>query len=180
MSKSLLQHHNSKTSILQQSLLSSSIRGSDGSDGSSDRSKNYNLTTTKQNPQSQKANQIRWEFSKMANIGKFSKSYMWWRHGIRILLILEQKRVWRRKQNRLHPESRTPSLAALWTWSYMPGIYGNNISTAKPGPRRMSRRALHRPEEYPNYLCNLIASYILLCLLGYDHRPIDNCPLLTT
>ena len=35
-------------------------------------------------------------------------------------------------------------------------------------------------KEYPNYLCNQIESYILLCLLGYDHRPIDNCPLLTT
>ena len=34
-----------------------------------------------------------------------------------------------------------------------------------------------RLREYPNYLCNQIESYILLCLLGYDHRPIDNCPL---
>ena len=33
-------------------------------------------------------------------------------------------------------------------------------------------------KEYPNYLCNRIESYILLCLLGYNHRPIDNCPLL--
>ena len=29
------------------------------------------------------------------------------------------------------------------------------------------------PEEYPNYLCNWIESYILKCLLGYDHKPID-------
>ena len=42
----------------------------------------------------------------------------------------------------------------------------------KPGP--------HCLKEYPNYLCNQIESYILLCLLGYDHKPIDNCPLLTT
>ena len=35
-------------------------------------------------------------------------------------------------------------------------------------------------KEYPNYLCNQIESYILLCLLGYDHKPIDNCPLLIT
>ena len=35
-------------------------------------------------------------------------------------------------------------------------------------------------KEYPNYLRNRIESYILLRLLGYDHRPIDNCPLLTT
>ena len=46
--------------------------------------------------------------------------------------------------------------------------------------RRKSPRALHHLKEYPNYLCNRIESYILLCLLGYDHKPIDNCPLLTT
>ena len=37
---------------------------------------------------------------------------------------------------------------------------------------------LHK--KYPNYVCNWIESYILLCLLGYDHRPIDNYPMLTT
>ena len=47
-------------------------------------------------------------------------------------------------------------------------------------PRRKSPRALHHLKEYPNYLCNWIESYILLCLLGYDHKPIDNCPLLAT
>ena len=47
-------------------------------------------------------------------------------------------------------------------------------------PGRKSPRALHHLKEYPNYLCNWIESYILLCLLGYDHSPIDNCPLLTT
>ena len=41
---------------------------------------------------------------------------------------------WRRKQNRLLLESRTPSWARLWTLSYMPSIYGNNIPTGKPGP----------------------------------------------
>ena len=41
---------------------------------------------------------------------------------------------WRRKQNRLHLESRTPSWAGLWTLSYMPSIYGNDIPTGKPGP----------------------------------------------
>ena len=35
---------------------------------------------------------------------------------------------------RLHLESRTPSLARLWTLSYMPSIYGNNIPTGKPDP----------------------------------------------
>ena len=39
------------------------------------------------------------------------------------------------RQNRLHLESRTPSWARLWTLSYMPSIYGNNIPTGKPGPR---------------------------------------------
>ena len=38
------------------------------------------------------------------------------------------------RQNRLHLESRTPSWAGLWTLSYVPSIYGNNISTGKPGP----------------------------------------------
>ena len=28
-------------------------------------------------------------------------------------------------------ESRTPSWAGLWTLSYMPGIYGNDIPTGK-------------------------------------------------
>ena len=37
-------------------------------------------------------------------------------------------------QNRLHLESRTPSWTGLWTLSYMPSIYGNNIPTGKPGP----------------------------------------------
>ena len=38
------------------------------------------------------------------------------------------------RQNRLHPESRTPSWAGLWTLSCMPSIYGNSIPTGKPGP----------------------------------------------
>ena len=37
------------------------------------------------------------------------------------------------RQNRLHLESRTPSWAGLWTLSYMPSIYGNDIPTGKPG-----------------------------------------------
>ena len=37
------------------------------------------------------------------------------------------------RQNRLHLESRTPSWAGLWTLSSMPSIYGNDISTGKPG-----------------------------------------------
>ena len=47
-------------------------------------------------------------------------------------------------------------------------------------PGRKSPRAPHHLKEYPNYLCDWIESYILLCLSGYDHKPIDHCPLLTT
>ena len=39
------------------------------------------------------------------------------------------------RQNRLYLESKTPSWARLWTLSYMPSIYGNNIPTGKPDPR---------------------------------------------
>ena len=38
------------------------------------------------------------------------------------------------RQNRLHLESSTPSWAGLWTLSYTPNIYGNDIPTGKPGP----------------------------------------------
>ena len=38
------------------------------------------------------------------------------------------------RQNRFHLESRTPSWAGQWTMSYMPSIYGNDISTGKPEP----------------------------------------------
>ena len=38
------------------------------------------------------------------------------------------------RQNRLHLESRTPPWAGLWTLSYMPSIYGNDIPTGKPEP----------------------------------------------
>ena len=68
----------------------------------------------------------------------------------------------------------------VWTLNYMPSIYGNDIPTGKPGPGKGEPQGSPLLKEYPNYLCNGIESYILLCLLGYDHRPIDNCPLLTT
>ena len=38
------------------------------------------------------------------------------------------------REKRLHLESRTPSWARLWTLSYMPCIFGNDIPTGKPGP----------------------------------------------
>jgi len=50
----------------------------------------------------------------------------------------------------------------------------------KTSPQKEEPQGSPCLKEYPNYLCNRIESYILLCLLGYDHKPIDNCPLLTT
>ena len=38
------------------------------------------------------------------------------------------------RQSRLYLESETPSWAGLWTLSYMPSIYGNDIPTRKPDP----------------------------------------------
>ena len=52
-----------------------------------------------------------------------------------------------------------------------------NWKTRPPGGRAPGLSLL---KEYPNYLGNGIDSYILLCLLGYDHRPVGNCSLLTT
>ena len=46
---------------------------------------------------------------------------------------------WRRKQNRLHLESRTPPWAGLWSLSFMPSIYGNNKATGKPAPHPQGR-----------------------------------------
>ena len=45
----------------------------------------------------------------------------------------------RRKQNRLYLESRTLSWTGLWTLSYMPSIYGNDIPTGKPDPGLVPR-----------------------------------------
>ena len=55
-------------------------------------------------------------------------------------------------------ESRTPSWTGLWTLSYMPSIYGNNIPTGKPDPQDgrapvLVPRLCHL-KEYPNYLYN--------------------------
>ena len=38
------------------------------------------------------------------------------------------------RQNRLPLESRTPAWAGLWTLSYMPSIYGNDLPIGKPDP----------------------------------------------
>ena len=47
------------------------------------------------------------------------------------------------RQNRLHLKSRTPSWAGLWTLSSMPSIYGNDIPTGKPGPRKEEPQGLN-------------------------------------
>ena len=69
-------------------------------------------------------------------------------------------------------------------WSISPVSMETTYQLENQAPRRKSPSTLHRLKEYLNYLCNWIESYsilfILLCLLGYDHRPVDNCPLLTT
>ena len=53
------------------------------------------------------------------------------------------------RQNRLHLESRTPSWAGLWTLSYMPSIYGNNIPTGKPGPWKEEPQGSPLPKRIP-------------------------------
>ena len=53
-----------------------------------------------------------------------------------------------------------------------------NWETRPPEGRALG--VFHHLKEYPNYLCNWVESYILLCLLGNDHKPIDNGPLLIT
>ena len=50
------------------------------------------------------------------------------------LLLMEEYIEGGNRQNRLHLESSTPSWAGLWTLSYTPNIYGNDIPTGKPGP----------------------------------------------
>ena len=47
------------------------------------------------------------------------------------------------RQNRPHLESRTASRAGLWTLSYVPSIYGNDISTGKPGPQKEEPQGLY-------------------------------------
>ena len=75
---------------------------------------------------------------------------------------------------------QAPSWAILWTLcpdTICPVSMEMTYQLENQAPGRKSLRALHCLKEYPNYLCNRIESYILLCLLGYDHKPIDNCSL---
>ena len=58
-------------------------------------------------------------------------------------------------------------------WAICPVYMETTYQLENQAPGRKSPSL----KEYPDYLCNRIESYILLCLLGYDHRPSDNCPL---
>ena len=57
-------------------------------------------------------------------------------------------------------------------WALCPVSMETTYQLENQAPGRKSPRALHCLKEYPNYLCNQIESYILLCLSGYDHKPI--------
>ena len=89
---------------------------------------------------------------------------------------------WRRKQTEQAPSWKQDSTLGRTVDFELYAQYlrkrHTNWKTRPPGWK--SPRALHHLKEYPNYLCNWIESYILLCLLEYDHGPTDNCPLLTT
>ena len=65
-------------------------------------------------------------------------------------------------------------------WAICPVSMEMTYQLEIQAPGRKSPKALYRLKEYPNYLCNPVESYILLCLLGYDHRPIDHCLVITT
>ena len=68
-------------------------------------------------------------------------------------------------------------------WATCPVSIETTYQLENQAPRRKSPRAhtqiLRCLKEYPNYLCNRIELYILLGLLGYDHRPmiIVHCSL---
>ena len=51
--------------------------------------------------------------------------------------------------NRLCLESRTPSWAGLWSLSYMPSIYGNDIPTGKPDPRMVEPQGSYLDSPSP-------------------------------
>ena len=65
-------------------------------------------------------------------------------------------------------------------WAKCPVSMEMTYQLESQATRGKSPRALRQLKEYLNYLCNRIESYFLLRLLGYDHKPVDNCPLLTT
>ena len=53
------------------------------------------------------------------------------------------------RQNRLHLESRTPSWTRLLTLSYMPSIYGNDISTGNQTPRMEEPQGSYLDPQMP-------------------------------
>ena len=88
-------------------------------------------------------------------------------------LDLQKWSGWRRKQNRLNLESRLHLGLDCGLWAICPVSMETTCQLENQAPGRKSPRALHCLKEYPNYLCNWTESYILLCLLGYDHKPIE-------
>ena len=64
-------------------------------------------------------------------------------------------------------------------WAICPVSMETTYLLENQAPERKSPRALHRLKEYPNYLCNWVVMHSIM-LTGDDHRPMDNCPLLTT
>ena len=90
-----------------------------------------------------------------------------------VLLKEETEQALSWKQDSILGQTVDFELYAQYLWKRH-----TNWKTRTPG--RKSPRALHRLKEYPNYLCDQIESYILLCLLRNDYKPIDNRLLLTT
>ena len=82
----------------------------------------------------------------------------WWSESLGAICPCEwhsyyELRAWRggneggNRQNRLYLESRTPSWAGLWTLSYVPSIYANDIPTGKPGPQKEEPQGSPSPKR---------------------------------
>ena len=57
------------------------------------------------------------------------------------------------RQNRLHLESSTPSWTGLWTLSYMPSIYGNDIPMEIQTPWMKEPQDLYLGSPSPKRIC---------------------------
>jgi len=56
-------------------------------------------------------------------------------------------------QNRLHLESKTPSWAGMWSLSYMPSIYGNDMPTGKSDPPVEEPQGSYLESPSPKRIC---------------------------
>ena len=107
-----------------------------------------------------------------------------------MMLILWVKSIkrgeWRRKQTEQAPCWKQDSISGQTVDFELDAQYlwkrHTNWKTRPPGWKspRARTETFCCLKEYPYYLCNPIESYILLCLLEYDHRPIDTYLGLTT